>query len=185
MKVVCVMVQSVNGKTTRGGDPRIFRWTSPEDQRHFAAMVANATLIVMGRETYEAAKKAIRPEPGKVRIVLTSTPKKYAKAAIPGQLEFRKDTPNSLVQEFDGEHETLLLAGGGKVNAQFFDAGLVDELYITLEPVMFSSTNELVFGLKDQVRLKLISSARMNDRGTMLLHYRVLRHCAADEAGIA
>ncbi|MCX7996973.1 MAG: hypothetical protein N2691_04480 [Patescibacteria group bacterium] len=141
MKITCIMVQSVNGRIAHNDEPGAQSWISPEAQRHLATMIETSPLIVMGRKTYNDAAGTMKHRSGKLRIVLTSSPEKYARYTIPGKLEFRKDTPRGIVQEFNGNYGTLLL----------------------------------VTGMKSSVRLELVSSTRLNTRGTLLLHYRVLR----------
>jgi dihydrofolate reductase len=168
------MVSTANGKITREDDPTIYRWTSDEDKRHFEGMIATHDLIVMGSATYEAAKKVIRPVPGKKRIVLTRHPENYTQASIPGQLEFRNVNAEALVTECAGAgYNAMLLAGGGNVNAQFFAAGLVDELYLTIEPVLFGQGKGIVDDTLAHANLRLRECTRLNERGTLLLHYDV------------
>lgn len=175
MNITCVMVSSANGKITHGSEATIYNWTSPEDKEHFESMIADYSLIVMGRETYEAAKKVIRPQPGKLRIVLTRTPEAYSEVAIPGQLEFRNNHPTELVAELENQGYTrMLLAGGGSVNGQFFAENLVNDLFLTLEPELFGVGKEIISSEVDHLSLQLHEVTRLNKRGTLLLHYHVL-----------
>ena len=98
MKIVMVMVSSINGKITNQNDPNIYSWASKEDSVHFYSLINNHNLIVMGRKTFEAAKDKIKLEPDKLRIVLTKSPDLYKDQTIPGQLEFSCETTNKLVE---------------------------------------------------------------------------------------
>lgn len=173
MKITCVMVQTVNGKITEGEESRIYKWTSKEDKAHFEGMVAKHNCIVMGSTTYEAAKKVIKPEAGKLRIVLTRSPEKYKEVEIPGQLEFKTITAQDLVAMLKEKGYTeMLLAGGGQINALFFNEHLVDELYLTVEPVLFGEGKNIVDETVTEVSLQLVEARQLNDKGTMLLHYK-------------
>src|SRR3990167_10570212 len=120
MKVIMVMVSSVNGKITRGEDPDIYSWTSKEDADFFFSLLNQHNLIVMGSITYEAARNKIKPDKERLRVILTRTPEKYAKDAIRGKLEFTSESPKKLVKRFEkGGYNTMLLVGGGKTNALF------------------------------------------------------------------
>lgn len=172
MIVILVMVQTVNGKITKGNDPNIYSWTSQEDADFFFQLLKKHTLIVMGSGTYEAVKENIRPRAGQLRIVLTSNPAKYQKVAIPTQLEFHSVSPEELIRQMEKKgFDTMLLVGGGEVNKAFFQAHLIDELYLTVEPEIFGSGKHMIKDGDFTQKLRLISFQKLNEQGTLLLHY--------------
>lgn len=176
MKIVLVMVQSVNGKITRDDERDIYKWTSKEDADFFVSLLKQSPLIIMGSGTYEAARDKIKPTPGQLRIVLTKNPEKYRNTQVENQLEFRNTPPIVLVRELaDKGRDTLLLVGGGEVNKSFFEAGLVDELYLTLEPKLFGNGKLVVAEGKFEKSLTLLSSKILNAQGSLLLHYAVTK----------
>ncbi len=174
MNVTMVMISSVDGKTTRGNNPNVYLWSSPEDQRFFFSLIKKNNLIVMGRETYEASKKVIRLEEKKLRIVLTRNQKKYLKESIDGQLEFSNESPKNLIKRMSGSgYKKMLLVGGGTINGLFLKQNLVDELYLTVEPKIFGTGKDIVAGQLLNMKLKLISIKKLNKTGTILLKYIV------------
>ena len=173
MKVILAMVESVDGKTTHGDDPKVFHWTSREDQQHFKRLVEQAKLIVMGSKTYEAAKGMLQHQNGKLRVVLTRSPEKYADQVIPGQLEFTNEPPQELMARLEQLGYTeLLLASGAQVNGLFFNAGLVDEILLTIEPKLLGKGNPIALQ-ENLIDLTLLKLEKLNDRGTLLLHYKI------------
>jgi riboflavin biosynthesis pyrimidine reductase len=56
----------------------------------------------------------------------------------------------------------------------FFAAGLVDEIWLTVEPILFGGGTPLLVARVD-VRLELLASEKLNAAGTLLLRYRVAR----------
>ena len=76
--------------------------------------------------------------------------------------------------EARGIHKAALL-GGPSTNLQFLRAGLVDEIYLTVEPVTIGRgirfLNEPL-----ESRWTLADSQVLNERGTIVLHYK--KHCA-------
>lgn len=174
MKVILVMVQSVNGKITRGDVPDIYQWTSKEDTDFFFTLLKEQTLIVMGSGTYEAVREKIKPTVGQLRTVMTRNPEKYKEDEVAGKLEFRNISPSGLVEEMQNKgHEQLLLVGGGELNKAFFEANLVNQIYITIEPRLFGSGKPVIAeGVFDKM-LELISSKILNKNGSILLHYLV------------
>ena len=175
MKVVLAMVMSVDGRTTKWGNPNIYEWTSKEDQKYFFSLIGKHKAIIMGRKTFDAARSVMRLSSGKLRIVLTKNPKKYADTAVPGQLEFTDDSPKDIIKKLKkrGFREALLL-GGGEINSLFFKEKLVDEVWITVEPLIFGSGNGLAEKNALNVIMKLKSIKMLNEQGTILLKYQVL-----------
>ncbi|HSX07605.1 MAG TPA: dihydrofolate reductase family protein [Candidatus Saccharimonadales bacterium] len=172
MKITLVSVQSLDGKMTRGDDPHVHHWSSDEDFKQFTAMRDAHNLIVMGRRTYEAIRSTMHPRPGTLRVVLTSSPAQFAGESVPGSLEFTGESADALVARLENAgYSEMLLAGGGLANAAFLQAGLVTDLYVTIEPYLFGQGAEMVGAQAMDVRLKLESATQLNERGSLLLHY--------------
>lgn len=176
MKVTLMMVASIDGKTTKGDKPGVDSWASPEDQQAFLAQKNAHDCIVMGSTTYEAARSAIVPSADKPRIVLTRNPQRFADERWPG-LEFSADTPEEIIEQAKRRgHKSLLLVGGAQTNAGFLDAGLVDELIVTIEPLLFGTGTVLVAPLRSTIRLRLVHYKQLNDQGTLLAHYSISKN---------
>jgi|SRR5581483_2777967 len=173
MNVVCAMVMSLDGKTTKGNSSNIYTWTSKEDQYYFSKLIKSYRAIVMGKNTYLAARKIMKLSPGKLRIVLTKNPKKLSKQAVPNQLEFINSSPLELLRQLSKRgYKEVLLVGGATTNRAFFKANLVNEIWVTVEPLLFGKGNGLVEN-ELNVKLKLLSITKLNKRGTLLLKYKV------------
>ncbi len=174
MFVTLVTVQSLDGKMTRGDDPDVHAWSSDEDFRNFASLRDAHDVIVMGRTTYEVIRPTLHLRQDKLRIVLTAHPERFADQVVPGALEFTNEQPAELVARLESSgHKKLLLTTGGQGNAAFLQAGLVNELYATIEPHLFGQGAELAGNVPMDVRLKLQAVRQLNDHGTILLHYQV------------
>ena len=175
MKVILVAVTSVNGKITNGGESNIYEWTSKEDQEFFFSGIENAKLIVCGSATYNIVKNHIKHKEGRLRIVLTKSAEEYKKDALPGMLEFTSETPQEVIGRLDTEYQEMMLVGGSKIYSAFMKSGLIDEIFLTLEPVVFGSGKNLFEEGEFSRKLELLSSEKLNERGTILLKYKVLR----------
>jgi 5-amino-6-(5-phosphoribosylamino)uracil reductase len=72
--------------------------------------------------------------------------------------------------------DRLAILGGGQLVASFFEQGLVDELYLTVCPVIFGGINApspvtgMGFDAIDAMRLKLVGCMAIGDE--IFLHYR-------------
>lgn len=174
MKVVMVAVSSLDGKTTKGDDPNIYSWTSREDSKLFFSMIKKHNLIVMGAKTYEAARNIIKLKANKLRILLTRNPRKYKDDLVKGQLEFSSEEPKELVKRLKAQGYTkMLLVGGTEVNTAFLRNHLVDELHLTIEPLIFGRGKNLILEEELEVHLKLFDIKKLNNNGTLHLRYRV------------
>lgn len=175
MNVILALVASTDGKTTNGADGKTYHWNSPEDQKHFQQVIAENEVIIMGRKTYEDAKDSMTLSPDKLRIVMTHNPENFQQDAVAGQLEFTDLSPKELIQRLESEgKQKVLLASGAGLNGLFLEAGLVDQLWITLEPLLFGSGNGMLSSIQSEIALKLISVEQLNSQGTLLLKYQVL-----------
>ncbi|HZP59561.1 MAG TPA: dihydrofolate reductase family protein [Opitutaceae bacterium] len=177
MHVTLLTAQSLDGFITRH-DQAGSSFTSPEDKTHFRAALAGFDCGVMGGVTYRGAREWIRAHvaaPERLCLVLTRDPAAYASEARAGELEFSAAAPKKIIAglEARGRRRCALL-GGGQVHGLFFAAGLVDELWLTVEPVLFGQGTPLLAGTVD-VRLELLTLEKLNAGGTLLLHYRVAR----------
>jgi dihydrofolate reductase len=141
-------------------------WTSKEDKKLFVEVTKEAGTMVMGSRTFETIGRAL---PGRRSIVLTSRPQEYSTEGV----EFTSESAGELVKRLGDEGiESLAVCGGANVYHQFMQAGLVTELYLTVEPVLFGAGVQLFSGELD-VSMQLLSSEKLNDN-VILLRYRVV-----------
>ncbi len=172
MHITLADVVSLNGKITKGDDPNIHGWSSDEDWEHFVRLRDAQDVMVIDRHTYETVRP--QPSPGLLRVVLTSHPERFVAETVPGQLEFANQTPQSLVDRLTKEgHQKMLVAGGGRVCSEFLTAGLVHDIYLSFEPVLFGEGKPMLAEKPLEVVLQLESVTKLNDRGTLLAHYIV------------
>lgn len=174
MKLILIMVTSLDGRSTRGSETDNHTWTSEEDQAHFMKVLGEARLVIMGSATYEPAKDSMHHSDKKLRVVNTRTPEKYATEKIDGQLEFTNENPTELLKRLESQGYTEgLLVGGARTNTEFFKEGLVTELWQTLEPKILGVGNGIIGDEQISVSLQLLSSEKINEKGTLLLKYAV------------
>jgi dihydrofolate reductase len=174
MQVTLADVISLNGKITQGDNPDIHAWSSEEDWEHFVQLRDQSDVVIIDRKTYETVRP--KPEPGKLRIVFTSTPEKFEDDHVPGVLEFTNVSPTVLMQRLvTGGYQKVLLAGGGRLCSDFFEADLVDDVYMSFEPVLFGEGVPMLREAPLTVSLLLESVRQLNTQGTLLAHYTVLK----------
>jgi dihydrofolate reductase len=174
MKITLVFVTSVDGRVTRWGDPDVAAWTSAQDQEHFHAIWKKARLIVLGSRTFLAEQ--IKPPGNSLLVVMTHDPGQFRSRVVPGRLEFTNASPAELLSRFTEEgYDEMLVAGGPHVAASFLGGGLVDELWLTIEPKIFGSGDSLFGEGPLDITLRLLSSRQVNPQGTLINRYQVLK----------
>lgn len=180
MKVILIIVTSLDGKLTKWIGNAAQEWSSPEDFAHFQKVRAENNLIVMGSGTFNAVrineKAGLKPENERLRIILTSNPDKYKKYLVPGKLEFSNETPKILLKRLGKMgYNQLLLVSGGKVATSFFKNQLINEVWVTIEPKIFGIGEQMVQNYQTDINLRLIKTNKLNSQGTLLLKYKIIK----------
>ncbi len=139
-------------------------WTSKEDKKRFVALTKQAGVIVMGLNTWQTLGKPLKD---RLNIVYSPTPL----PAIPGMESTVKD-PKELLQELESRGvKEVAICGGSTIYTMFMQTGLVNKLYLTIEPILFGDGMRL-FNKDLDYKLKLLSCEK-TEGGTLLLDYDV------------
>jgi dihydrofolate reductase len=174
VQVSVAAVMSVDGKLTRHDEANIYEWVSDEDQQNFRELIGEQDVIVMGRGSYEAVQQSLKLNPKRLRVVLTTHPEQFSERSINGQLEFYAQSPQQLVASLENRGYTnILVVGGSRMISEFLEAGLVNQLYVTIEPRLFGSGKPLTADKPIDIQLQLEKSQVLNDQGTVLQIYTV------------
>lgn len=90
----------------------------------------------MGKQTFLASKPSRQSKnTNRLSIILTHNTSELAKYSVPGMREFWDKSASETVNELEKRGiKSAALLGGANINSQFFSAGLVDELWLTVEP---------------------------------------------------
>ncbi len=90
-------------------------------------------------------------------------------------MEFTAENPKALIDRLEvrGFKEALLI-GGEQINTTFFQAKLINEVWLTIEPSIFGLGNNVVLEKELNVDLKLLNIEKLNEKGTVLLKYKVM-----------
>lgn len=148
-------------------------WTSKADKKVFVAATKKHGVIIMGDTTFKAmGKKSL---PGRLNLILSLEPEKYKDLAKPGELEFIKASPEEIVKYLkDKGYKSAILGGGARTNSFFLKAGLVDEVYITVEPKIFGVGMNFTEGEDFDLNLELISSQEIGD-DAIQIKYKIIK----------
>lgn len=175
MRIVLIAAQSLDGFIAKHAKPGT-AFTSPEDKAYFRGVLADFDAGVFGAETYRILRDAIRAHmPGRhLHVVLTHSPGRYAAETIPGSLEFSGAAPMTLAQELRTRgFRRCALLGGSQMYSLFLAAGLVDEIWLTVEPLLFGGGTPLLAHPVD-IRLDLQAIEKLG-ASVLLAKYNVVR----------
>jgi dihydrofolate reductase len=174
MKIILVFVSTLDGKVTKWGDPKVTSWSSQKDKEYFRKAWNDAKLIVMGSNTYRAER--LRPSLNHLLVVMTGNPAQFKSQEVTGQIEFTDESPAHLVARFEKKgYDQMLVVGGPHIATSFFKEQQVDELWLTIEPKIFGTGGNLVIEEKLDIDLNLISCNKVNEQGTLIAKYAVIR----------
>jgi dihydrofolate reductase len=174
MKTILIFVSSLDGKVTKWGEPNVRSWSSHQDQDYYKKVWSESRLIIMGSSTFNA--DTFNPSPDHQIIIMTSHPDQYKSFEIPGQMEFTNETPVEISSRFAMKgHQQMLVVGGPHVSTSFLKEQLIDELWLTIEPKIFGTGANFATDAELDINLRLIQSEKVNDQGTMITKYEVLK----------
>jgi dihydrofolate reductase len=175
MKVILVFVSTLDGKITKWGNPMVKSWASESDQQYFKQLWNSSRLIIMGSSTFNA--DPIKPSSEGLLIVMTRRVSDYINLKIPGRLEFSDESPSQLTARFKNDgYDQMMVVGGAHIATSFFKEQLIDEVWLTIEPKIFGTGGNFVTDEKLDINLRLISCEKVNDQGTLITKYAVLKN---------
>jgi dihydrofolate reductase len=173
MRITLIAAQSLDGFITRHDQPGS-DFASAEDRAFFREALRGFDCCVMGATSYREARTTIQKNlmTERLRIVLTHKPEAFANDVVQGKLEFANTPPTQLAAGLAGRgYKACALLGGAQIHSLFVEAGLVDELWLTVEPLLFGTGTPLI-GRRASIELVLLSSQNLSPN-TLLLKYRV------------
>lgn len=168
MKVTLLMAMTLDGKIAEDSD-HFPDWTSPGDKKLFADKTKDAGVFIIGSKTFKTIGRAL---PERKNIVLTRTPGAWGEYKDPNLL-FTDQSPEALLADLEAEgFEEVIVAGGTQINTLFAKQGLIDELIVTVSPIIFGKGLGL-FSEEVSLSLELVDSTRPAEQ-LLCLHYKVV-----------
>lgn len=170
MNISVYLASSVNGMISNRAN--VPDWLSQEYEQGFAAICQRMKAVIMGKTTYEILSPEYLPlkDEGTLIVLTHDT---AAEASQPNVI-FTDETPHEIVGvlEARGHHEAVII-GGTQTVSEFVKSGLVDELYLVVEPVLFDAGLPLLSDVDADYRMTLLDVQKLNAH-TVQLHYRLM-----------
>ena len=172
-KVILYIAVSLDGYIARedGSIDWLMEFPNPDQVDHgYKDFISNIDLIVMGRATYEQVLgfDVDWPYQDKCFVVTSNedleirTPQTYV---LPG-----KDVKSKVDEWRLEEGKNIWLMGGGKLNTTFLQHGLLDEMILSLIPIVIGGGIPIFDGNTQQERFKEVDS-QVFSTGIVNLYY--------------
>jgi dihydrofolate reductase len=172
MKTIVIAAASLDGYITKHAHEGT-SFTSKEDQVYFREVLKTFDCSLFGARTFEISKSGILKtlSSERLRVVWTRNPEKFAEYQQEGSLEFYAGSLKELFATLESRGKiSCAILGGTSVYTECLKQNLIDELWLTLEPVAFGSGKKLFDGELD-ARFELISTQCLS-KNTLLLKYK-------------
>ncbi len=166
MRTVAIAAITIDGKIALNAKSGSW-WTSKEDKDFLHDFLDTADAVVVGNNTYTAT---LEPLSKRNCIVLTRSTK--SEKRWHDKLLFVNPAHSDLRRLLE-RYETVAILGGAQTYAYCLSHDLTDELYITIEPLIFGRGVDLFTTMPTPAHCTLLSTKQLNEKGTLLLHYRV------------
>lgn len=170
MKVILYAASTANGMAAKSdGDSD---WVSPADTASFNAACQKAGCAIMGRRTFEIYNHlpvADWPNTDGLHIVLTS--QKSLDTQHPNLLQASSPQHALGIAANHGVKQVVIM-GGSRTFGSFMAEGLIDEIYLDIEPLVFGEGMPLFQAGEFETNLELIETKPLSPQ-TIQLHYQV------------
>ena len=166
MKVILVMAQTLDGKIARSSD-HFPDWTGAEDKKFFAEKSRGIGVMIFGRQTFETLPGLL---PGRLHVVMSRKARKWEEKSK--NLIMTCLRPSEILRKLEALGFREVLLGGGRViNSLFAEKSLIDEIFVTVSPLVFGKGLG-IFRENIALDLSLVNCKNISNE-VMLFHYKV------------
>ncbi len=145
----------------------------PGEDCGYAAFMSTIDVIIMGRNTFELVLSFGGWHYGDKRLIVLSRKPYAIPAHVPKTVTASSESPAALLQRLSAEGATHAYVDGGLTIQSFLRAGLINDITITLIPVILGEGKPLFGSVAADVHLRSISSHRY-DFGFVQIKYAVV-----------
>jgi dihydrofolate reductase len=147
----------------------------PGEDCGYARFMTTVDGLVMGRNTFEQVLTFGQWPYGALPVVVLSRRLGALPAGVPGSVSISAEPPARLVERLSARELNHLYVDGGLAIQSFLAAGLIDEITITLIPVLLGRGKPLFGPSAADVQLELLSS-KAYDFSFVQNKYRVIKN---------
>lgn len=170
MKVILYLDTTTNGMI--GKEDGNSDFTSPEDAKSFTETCRNAGVVIMGRKTYEVLYPDSLPLEKGLHVVLTTN--ESLRSDNP-TVNFRNQNPKEVIRWLEESNcPQAVIIGGSQTAGEFMKEGLIHEMIIDIEPIIYGKGMPLFKPDDFDYKLQLLETKMLSSQ-TIQLHYLVVK----------
>ncbi len=165
MKVVLYMAITANGYIAKENNET--PWSN-EEWESFSEKVKHIKNLVVGRKTFEIMEREgeFQKIGNPFTVVISNKEANNSKFI---------NSPEEAIRLLEEKgFSKILVAGGGILNSSFMKKGLVDEIFLDIEPFLFGKGIQLFAENNFESKLELLETKQLS-KNVIQLHYRVLK----------
>src|SRR4051812_24672857 len=160
MKISIYIASSANGKISN--QRNVPDWLSSEYGQGFVSICQKCKAVIMGKTTYNILAPDYLPLKDEGTTVVLTTDKQARSEN--STVVFTKSKASEISEMLAKKgHTEAVIIGGTMTISEFMNAGLVDDIYFVMEPVLFGSGLPLLKNVKLDSKLKLSEVMKLND----------------------
>ena len=166
-KYIAIAAVTIDGKIAKHSSHET-DWTSREDKDFLHAKLDECDLVIVGRKTYDLARKPLG-----IRNCLVFTREVKDEKVTGSKLTYCNPAAFDFQMYVQKKgYKKIAILGGKEIYSYFLAHDLLDEMYLTVEPIIFGSGLNLFDTNTKSMNYKLKSIKRLNQEGALLLHYK-------------
>jgi dihydrofolate reductase len=167
------MASTPNGIIAKMNDDT--SWVSETEWSSYSGMIKKFGNMIIGRRTYEVMLNNDEFNKSNLNEIKTVVVSKNKFQIHNSKFIFLAKSPKEAIEILKKQgFKTIMVCGGGKLNASFMKEKLIDEIYLDIEPVLFGKGIKLFSEIDFEVKLKLIEIKKLS-KNEVQLHYKVLK----------
>lgn len=173
MNITIMFLQSLDGYIAKSSTDNL-SWGSKEDKQFLWNKVNEIGTIVVGRKTYDKLPKHMLKG---IETYVLSRNKQISENHIlnESKIHVLNCSVTELYSYLEKQKKSAVVIGGQETISQFLKENLVDELFITVAPILFGQGIKAFTSENNQhIQLKL-SSIKTISNDEILLHYITTR----------
>ncbi|HYD35009.1 MAG TPA: dihydrofolate reductase family protein [Vitreimonas sp.] len=166
MKIILYMATSIDGLIAT--EDSNSDWVSPSDVPIFTDKINTAGCVIMGKRTYDHYYGEMFPMANVLNVVISQTPHTSEHENVIYLTDYTQIKPQLSER---GLQEAILI-GGGVTNGLFINAGLIDEIFLSVHPLVLGKGIRLFENYAQQLPLKFLAAVP-KESDLVQLHYQV------------
>lgn len=170
-KVILFIATSADGYIAKPNDDLSFLSIVEKEGEDYgyAAFINSVDTVILGRKTYDwvMTQVSVFPHADKKAFIITRTPRQPA-----GNTIFYSGNLKELVLQLKSEDgKDIFIDGGAEIVHELLKENLIDEMIISILPILVGSGTRLFNDGRPEQLLQLVSSKQF-EKGLLQLHYK-------------